>query len=181
MLIVPISTPSLSIGTTKNVRAPPRSTEATTLGSPSRYARSARASLNCTARLVLTTSACWLVLHRGKCRRYVVNCSVPKDFSVIQVQRAKLGTAEPRRVRQYTLEHGLLEMTRRISEDRGVRRGVLVFREGGHRFPCRGVRSAPPPAESLQVAVRLHDFRLIPSGGDQRNFPSFSRETASET
>src|SRR5262245_43824802 len=30
----------------------------------------------------------WHVLHRDKCGRYVVNRSVTKDFSVIQIQRA---------------------------------------------------------------------------------------------
>src|SRR5262249_35485938 len=57
-------------------------------------------------------SAAWMgterhVLRGGECRRYVVNRSVTKDASVVQIERAELGPAEPRCIRQDGVEHRL--------------------------------------------------------------------------
>src|SRR5262249_39933540 len=49
----------------------------------------------------------WHVLHRGECGRRVVNRSVTKDLSVVEIERAERGPAEPCRVRQDGVEDRL--------------------------------------------------------------------------
>ena len=46
----------------------------------------------------------WFVPSLGECLRHIVNPSNTKYLAVIQVQRAELGTAKPRRIGQYDLE-----------------------------------------------------------------------------
>src|SRR5262245_52235984 len=102
----------------------------------------------------------WHVLHRGKCRRYVVNRSVTKDVSVIQVQRAELGTTKPSRVREHGLEHRL-QLARRAAndtEDLGCR-SLLLERLG------ELARARLHLVEQPHVLNRNH--RLVGEGGHQ--------------
>jgi hypothetical protein len=43
----------------------------------------------------------------GKCRRYIVESDLAEYVSFVEIQRAEFGLAEPRRVLQHGLEHGL--------------------------------------------------------------------------
>jgi hypothetical protein len=65
-------------------------------------------------------------------------------------------------------------------KNEGGQEGGPIF-QGGQRFPWGGGKDAPLACPKLQDLARLDDVRIVPAGVDQRNFPSFSRETASET
>src|SRR5215831_10132893 len=143
MAIVPISSFSLIIGAIRNVRAPVRSTKATIKGLPSRYGGIDRRSSMCTTSLVLSTSA-WPLPGGGRnvrnvstppclgvCRRNIVERNLAEAVSVIEIQQAELRVAQPRGVRQHSLEYRFKLAGRARDDTEDLRgRGLLL-----QRFP----------------------------------------------